>query len=266
LDWFRTYHGTATDPKWLAIARAAKSTPAVAHSVWMAMLDRASQARPRGSAEGLDCDALAAFYGVEPEEIEAIRRVMRDRGMLTEDGWIATWGKRQPKREDDSAERVREHRKRIETPEPDHVTQRNAPKRSGTHPVKGRGEDIIDSEAKASDAPAGAVRPMTIFDTGEAWLTSCTDMRPASARSLIAKLCTKTSDAAVTAAIEEMRARPPPAEPKSALIEAVTRHHGKPNGQHRPNRHPDADFGDRLRTFAAGGVGGSPPDAGWPDE
>ncbi|WP_296441299.1 hypothetical protein [Rhizobium sp. 60-20] len=113
-DWFRSWHGAPTDPKWLGIARRAGVAPGIAVAVAWALMDRASQASDRGSISGYDAEGLAYFYGCEPEQVDAIVAAMTDKGMIA-DGRFSSWEKRQPKREDGAAERAREWRERKRT-------------------------------------------------------------------------------------------------------------------------------------------------------
>lgn len=125
-DWFRSWHGAPTDPKWLGIARRAGVAPGIAVAVAWALMDRASQAEDRGDISGYDPDGLACFYGCEPEQVDAIVNAMNDKGILV-NGRFANWEKRQPIREDDSLKRVREHRERKRNDAERSVTQCNAP-------------------------------------------------------------------------------------------------------------------------------------------
>lgn len=113
-DWFRSWHGAPTDPKWLGIARRAGVAPGIAVAVAWALMDRASQSDDRGSIAGYDAEGLAYFYGCEPDQVAAIVLAMTDKGMIT-DGRFSSWEKRQPKREDGAAERAREWRERKRT-------------------------------------------------------------------------------------------------------------------------------------------------------
>lgn len=120
MDWFRSHHGAPTDPKWLMIARRANVTlghasvtPGHVASVWWALMDYASQHESRGSVTGFDAEELAAFYGYEEEQIDAILAALREKDLITADDRLANWEKRQPAREDTTAaERKRRQRER----------------------------------------------------------------------------------------------------------------------------------------------------------
>lgn len=129
-DWFRSWHGAPTDPKWLGIARHAGIAPGIAVAIAWALMDRASQAEDRGSIAGYDADGLACFFGCEPEQVEAVVASMTAKGMIS-DGRFSSWERRQPKREDDSSKRVKAWREKQKETHGDGaeraVTQRNAP-------------------------------------------------------------------------------------------------------------------------------------------
>ena len=110
-DWFRSWHGAPTDPKWRTIAKRAKVSPPLVIAVAWALMDRASQNGDRGSIAGFDVETIADFLDCEPEEIERVVSAMREKCVLTDDHFSA-WEKRQPVREDGSAERAREWRER----------------------------------------------------------------------------------------------------------------------------------------------------------
>jgi len=126
MDWFRSHHGAPSDSKWLVIARKAKVQPAAVVAVFWSLLDYASQQESRGDIEGFDPESVAAFLGIEDDEIAAIMIAFEDKG-ITEHGRIANWDKRQPKREreDNSVARVQRHRETRSTTAND-VTPCNA--------------------------------------------------------------------------------------------------------------------------------------------
>lgn len=110
-NWFRSWHGAPTDPKWRTVAKRAGVRPGdVAAVVWV-LFDRASQAKDRGSIEGYDAEVIADALGYDPEHITGIVSALHDKGVLV-NSVFSGWEKYQPKREDGSTERTREWRER----------------------------------------------------------------------------------------------------------------------------------------------------------
>ena len=135
-SWFRSWHGAPTDNKWLVVANRAKVKPGIVSAVAWALMDYASQEDERGSVAGFDAETYAVFSGFEESDIEAVITAMRDKGIIATDDKLSAWDKRQPKREDDSTERVREYRERqksVTRNDSVTVTQCNADERSVTH-------------------------------------------------------------------------------------------------------------------------------------
>lgn len=115
--WFRSHHGAPTDKKWVVIARKAGTIPGIAAMIWWALMDHASQNSPRGSVARFDSEALDAFCGFDEGTTDRVMGVLRDRRMIEADDMLASWERRQPRREDPSAERVRRFRERQARPE-----------------------------------------------------------------------------------------------------------------------------------------------------
>lgn len=140
MNWFRWYTGTATDPKFMVVARLAGQNVAAVVAVWAMLLERASDVSERdetqcnaekrymkrGFVSGFDCEAADAVLGLEDGASEAIMRAMEKKGLLTGER-VTNWEKRQPKREDNSTERVRRFREKKKA-----ETQCNAGKREET--------------------------------------------------------------------------------------------------------------------------------------
>lgn len=113
MKWFRWYHGTVDDRKWLVVSRHSGQSRAVVLAVWCALLEFASQAEERGSIAAFDCESLDALLGVEDGACAAVVRALVRKG-LVRDGRLAAWDRRQPRREDeDAAERQRRRRQRL---------------------------------------------------------------------------------------------------------------------------------------------------------
>jgi len=129
-SWFRSWHGAPTDNKWLVIGRRANVAPGVVSAVAWALMDYASQADDRGSVNGFDVETYCAFSGFAEDDISRVLCAMSEKSIII-DGRLAAWDKRQPKREDDSYERVRAFRERKNVTQDDcnaekrNVTQRN---------------------------------------------------------------------------------------------------------------------------------------------
>ncbi len=122
MDWFRWHHGSVSDPKFQLVAKRASATVAEVVAVWAFVLETASQSESRGQFDGIDCEAVDLALGMVDGTAQRILIAMEQRGLI-EGGRIAAWSKRQPKREDESAnerkrrQREREHAERIGKPE-----------------------------------------------------------------------------------------------------------------------------------------------------
>lgn len=171
IDWFRSWHGAPTDPKWLLIARKANVAPGMVSAVAWALFDYASQHADRGSIAGFDAETYAVYSGWSETDIENVLQALRAKGLITPDDRLANWEKRQPKREDDhSTERVQRHRERKRVDE----TQRNAAERDETQrnaaerQIKNREDEDTDlslqteinTNAAQNGASAGANAPV----------------------------------------------------------------------------------------------------------
>lgn len=198
-EWFRSYHGAPTDPKWVVVAKRAGVEVGKVAATWWAIEDYASQHQDRGCAEGFDVEVWATFTGWPEAEVQAIVDAFcggRKPLISPSDHVLTSWLKRQPLREDDSRERTRRYRERKraekapsggkkKAPEKTRkrVTQRDATKRNVTHgdaarrnvtPERestevteslNRPETTTSSTSPAGSAPDGAVDPAP----GKAW-------------------------------------------------------------------------------------------------
>lgn len=141
-QWFRSWHGAPTDPKWLAIASRTQTNAGTVSAVVWALFDHASQAEPRGSVADFDIETYAAFSGFEVLVVHGIIEALKDKKLIV-DGQLSAWSKRQPKREDGSAERSKEWRERKRT-------QTNETERGRTQ-IR---EEEIREEKKEDAAPS----------------------------------------------------------------------------------------------------------------
>jgi hypothetical protein len=111
MEWFRWYHGSVSDPKFRLLAKLADAKLTEVLAVWQSMLEHASQSSPRGSLDGWRDDVTAVCLDMDANAVERIRTQANHVGLIAnaDDGieFLASWDKRQPKREDGSAERAK---------------------------------------------------------------------------------------------------------------------------------------------------------------
>lgn len=133
-DWFRSWHGAPSDPKWRTIAKRAKVSTSLVVAVAWTLLDRASQCDDRGSIAGVDVETIADFLDTEASSVEAVISALCEKGVL-HNGRFVAWEKRQPKREDlSSTDRVRQFRERQKSGSVAELQRTETPmKRDETH-------------------------------------------------------------------------------------------------------------------------------------
>ncbi|KRC36256.1 hypothetical protein [Acidovorax sp. Root219] len=91
------------DPKWRTIARLSQQRIGDVISVFLHVLDNASNATERGRTENLNPEDIASALDLETLQVDAILAAMQ--GRVMEGPAVSAWEKRQPAREDGSAER-----------------------------------------------------------------------------------------------------------------------------------------------------------------
>ena len=150
------------DSKWIVVARRAGVTPGEVSAVfWRCSITPASR------RIGVVLPDLAEIYGpAHPggmNRFVSILSAMRAKGVITDDDLLAAWEKRQPNREDSSAERVRRHRERksaesVTWIDRAVVTQRNAPVTQCNAPEKIREDQDREPVLICPSGVAGADR------------------------------------------------------------------------------------------------------------
>ena len=109
-QWFRLWEDMPTDPKWRVIAkRSGRPLPEVL-SIFVFMMTNAAQSASRGNLENWNDEDVAAALDMESEYVAAIRSAMQ--GKTLDGDRLSGWEKRQPAREDGSAERAKAWRER----------------------------------------------------------------------------------------------------------------------------------------------------------
>jgi len=122
MNWVRLHHDCPTDPQWRVIAKKSGQRIGDVHAVWnFVLVNASSNANERGTMSGWESESVAAALDLEESDVDAILREMQ--GRVIDGSRLTAWDKRNPRREDDSSERVKAHREQ----------KRNAVKRTVTH-------------------------------------------------------------------------------------------------------------------------------------
>jgi hypothetical protein len=145
IDWFRWHHGSVNDPKFRLVARRACVRVGDVITMWALLLEQASAAVPRGHPGNIDFETIEMDLDLPEGAALAIYTAMVDRKLIDGGtGAIASWERRQPKRERDpapaspdapqpksSTERSRECRARKAGGDPCNAMQRHATPEDG---------------------------------------------------------------------------------------------------------------------------------------
>lgn len=126
IEWCRLWHDMVTDPKFRAVAKRCRRPTGEVVAVFVAMLTNASANEDeRGTLRNWNHEDIGVALDFDAEVVESIYLAMQ--GKLLVGNRLTGWERRQPKREDNSTDRVRAHRERKRD-----VTQCNAEKRAET--------------------------------------------------------------------------------------------------------------------------------------
>lgn len=113
-SWLRLWHEMPSDPKWRVIAKKSGQSISTVIAVYNFLLVNASaNANERGRTHNWSDDDVAAALDISDEDIHRVIQAMQ--GKVLENDKLLGWEKRQPKREDSSAERAKQWRERKRT-------------------------------------------------------------------------------------------------------------------------------------------------------
>lgn len=152
MQWFRWWAGTFNDPKiglWSSLSGLSKSEGI---SVFIALLECASEAEDRGDVTRFDAEATAFWFQIDAEKVRKFVCVMTERGSIV-NGRIASWDRRQPS--DYSTDRVRKFRAKQKRSRNADRTVGNAAKRDETS----RNAHSRAEQSRAEDDRAKASKP-----------------------------------------------------------------------------------------------------------
>jgi len=153
MSWVRLWADMPTDPKWRVIAKRSGRPLSEVLAVFVFMLTNAgANATERGELQNWCSDDVAAGLDLEPEHVDAIYQAMQ--GKTLDGDKLTGWEKRQPKREDGSAERAKAWRER-------NRTQPNAAKRPD---ADSEADSDTDAEGKTDRQSLDAAREQKTSD------------------------------------------------------------------------------------------------------
>lgn len=190
-DWVRLWHDMPTDPKWRVIARKSGSSISEVIAIFnFVMVNASANATERGRTHNLFAEDIAAALDLDDAKVEAVLATMKGK-VIDNDGTLTGWQKRQPKREDNSADRAkkwREERKRTQpnaNERPETETDKSIPLSNDNGPKPSDSEfwssakSYLASEIKNPGALIGKwCKQYTKADTAQA-ITAAQIERPA---------------------------------------------------------------------------------------
>lgn len=103
-DWLRLWHELPNDPKWRTISKVSGQRIGDVISIYIHLLVEASNATERGRTHP-NAEDLASALDIGILDVEAILAAMQ--GRVIDGDNLSGWNTRQPKREDNSADRSR---------------------------------------------------------------------------------------------------------------------------------------------------------------
>jgi len=106
---YKIFTGLPQDTKLAVVAKRSGFRRGEVLAVWVALLDHASVADPRGSVKGADPEEIAAVLECDAAAVTSIIAALRERGMILPGGMISYWDKHQ----NISTPRTRAHRARV---------------------------------------------------------------------------------------------------------------------------------------------------------
>jgi hypothetical protein len=115
--WLRLWHDLPNDPKWRTISRASSQPIPTVIAVYVHLLvDASMNAIERGRTQP-NAEDLGSALDLDSESITKVLQAME--GRVIDGGMLTGWQKRQPEREDGSAERARAWREKHKQEEGD---------------------------------------------------------------------------------------------------------------------------------------------------
>lgn len=125
INWFRHYHGTATDQQLSFIAKKAGAKRCEMTAFWDCLLEHASQNESRGFVGDIDLELISFSQDVTLETLQALHALLVTKGKII-DGYLSAWEKRQKHHVTKSSnERVKKWRQKTKEKQTDNDDDKN---------------------------------------------------------------------------------------------------------------------------------------------
>jgi hypothetical protein len=133
-------------------------------AIWVWVIDFSSQNDERGSVEGIDPAQVAVTLDITDEKVIGVLSAFEAVGMIS-CKLLTSWMKRQPKREDNSAGRVRNYRenKKRDVTHGNAETQHETPSNSVT-PSRVRPRDLLSSYSSSTKSKSSGIEDLSAED------------------------------------------------------------------------------------------------------
>ncbi len=142
-QWLRLWHDMPTDPKWRTIAKVSGQRIGDVIAVYTHLLVAASTNAPeRGRTQSFNAEDVASALDLETNAVDAIVDAMQLR--VLDGDRMKGWDKRQPEREDGSAERAKAWRENQKALKEAEKAQKMADELAANDAERNRTQDELD--------------------------------------------------------------------------------------------------------------------------
>lgn len=160
MDWYRAYHGMPQNTTLRVVAHRTKLPMASVLSVWVCLLDMASQNNPRGNVV-IDAEQIAVLQNLETEDVVKIINAFYEKNLLTPENRLTNWDTRQYKSPTERSQKSRSKTQRDAMPRnavqrdatPGNAAQREETKKQTDTDYR---EQIADTEGRNADSRVDA--------------------------------------------------------------------------------------------------------------
>jgi hypothetical protein len=109
MNGYKIHHGMPLDPRLAVVAKRAGLRRGEVLALWVALMDYASQNKPRGSLQGIDPEKLGVMLEFDTDDVARALKAFQAKNLISANELLNDWVESQAL---SSTARVREHRAR----------------------------------------------------------------------------------------------------------------------------------------------------------